>query len=133
MLLGLLVLASLVLVTLYFREPQTGALHAARGAGSAVLHPFQVAADRVVQPFQDAYAYVDGLIGAKQENEALRRELERVQQEATQLRFAFEENQELQRLLGYVSSPSFPGILGRILSRSSSKYRPLPRHPPAKH
>src|SRR5918996_1017133 len=63
--LGLLVLASLVLVTLYFREPQSGSLHDARSAGAAVLKPFQVAADRVVQPFRDGWDYLSGLISAK--------------------------------------------------------------------
>lgn len=107
-LLGLLLVLSLVLVTLYFREPQEGALHSARSAGSAVLKPFQVAAERVVQPFRDAYDYVSGLVDAKEENEQLRAENERLRQEATQYRFAFEENQELQALLDYVRSPSFP-------------------------
>jgi rod shape-determining protein MreC len=106
--LAVLLVLSLALITLYFREPQEGPLHAARDGGSTVLKPFQVAADRVVQPFRDAYEYVDALIGAKEENEQLRTELERVQQEATQLRFAFEESVALQRLLSYVESPSFP-------------------------
>lgn len=106
--LAVLLVLSLALITLYFREPEEGPLHAARDTGSAILKPFQLAADRVVAPFRDAYEYMDALIGAKEENEELRRELERVQQEATQLRFAFEESVALQRLLSYVQSPSFP-------------------------
>lgn len=113
-LLAVLLILSLTLITLYFREPREGPLHAARDAGATALKPFQVAADRVVQPFRDAYEYVDGLIGAKEENEELRRELERVQQEATQLRFAFEESIALQRLLSYVRSPSFPEDFGYV-------------------
>jgi rod shape-determining protein MreC len=106
--LGLLVVLSLVLVTLYFREPKDGALHSARSAGSAALKPVQVAVERVVQPFRDAYDYVSGLVDAKEENEELRAEVERLRQEATQYRFAFEENRELQALLDYTRSPSFP-------------------------
>lgn len=113
-LLAVLLVLSLALITLYFREPQAGPLHAARDVGVAVLKPFQVAAERVVQPFRDAYGYVSGLIGAKEESEQLRRELERVQQEATQLRFAFEESVALQRLLSYVRSPSFPEDFGYV-------------------
>lgn len=106
--LGLLLLLSLVLVTLYFREPQSGALADLRSAGATALKPFQVVADRVVRPFRDAYGYVDGLIAAKSENERLLAENERLRQLATQYRFSFEESRELQQLLDYVSSPSFP-------------------------
>ena len=106
--LGVLVLASLVLVTLYFREPEGGSLHAARSAGSAVLKPFQVAADRVVQPFRDGWEYVSGLVSAKDDLERVREENRILRQEATQYRFAFEQSRELGRLLEYVRSPAFP-------------------------
>lgn len=106
--LGVLVLASLVLVTLYFREPQSGSLHAARSAGSAVLRPFQVAADRVVQPFRDGWEYVTGLVSAKDELRRVQAENRVLRQEATQFQFAFEKSRELERLLAYVRSPAFP-------------------------
>jgi rod shape-determining protein MreC len=106
--LGVLVLASLVLVTLYFREPQGGSLHAARSAGTTVLKPFQVAADRVVQPFRDGWEYVSGLVSAKEELAASQAENRVLRQEATQYKFAFEKSRELERLLGYVQSPAFP-------------------------
>lgn len=106
--LGLLLLASLVLVTLYFREPQDGPLQSARSAGAAVLRPFQVAAERVVQPFQDVYGYFGDLFGAKEENERLEAEVERLRQEAAQYKAAYNETQTLRELLAYRDSPSFP-------------------------
>jgi rod shape-determining protein MreC len=106
--LGVLVLASLVLVTLYFREPQDGSLHSARNAGTTALRPFQVAADRIVQPFRDAYGYVSGLVSAKSDVKRLEAENRVLRQEATQSRFALERSQELERLLDYVRSPQFP-------------------------
>jgi rod shape-determining protein MreC len=106
--LGVLVLASLVLVTLYFREPHDGSLHGARSAGTTALKPFEVAADRIVQPFRDAYGYVSGLVSAKSDVERLEAENRVLRQEATQSRFALERSRELQRLLDYVDSPQFP-------------------------
>jgi rod shape-determining protein MreC len=103
-----LVLASLVLVTLYFREPHDGSLHGARSAGTTALKPFEVAADRIVQPFRDAYGYVSGLVSAKSDVERLEAENRVLRQEATQSRFALERSRELQRLLDYVDSPQFP-------------------------
>jgi len=107
-LLGVLVLASLVLVTLYFREPESGSLHAARSAGAAALNPFQVAADRVVQPFRDGWEYLSGLVSAKDDLKRVQEENRVLRQEATQYRFAFEKAAELERLLDYVRTPAFP-------------------------
>ena len=48
---GVLVLLSLVLITVYFRESAGGGLHGVQGAGATVLRPFEVASDRVARPF----------------------------------------------------------------------------------
>ena len=62
--LGVLVVVSLVLITVYFRESDGGALHSIQNAGSTVLRPFEVAATRIAHPFQDLYNYVRGLVDA---------------------------------------------------------------------
>ena len=38
-------LLSLVLITIYFREPAGGGLHGVQSAGATVLRPFEVAAE----------------------------------------------------------------------------------------
>ena len=48
-----LVIASLALLSVYFRESSSGPLHDVQSAGASVIHPFQVAAERVAQPFED--------------------------------------------------------------------------------
>src|SRR5438552_377199 len=59
-----LVLLSLVLLTVYFRESGTGRLHDAQSTGAAVLRPFEVAANRVAQPFRDLSGWISGLTHA---------------------------------------------------------------------
>ena len=54
---GLLVFLSIVLITIYFREPSNGGLHGVQSAGATVLRPFEVGAERVAQPFRDAYGW----------------------------------------------------------------------------
>ena len=53
-------LLSLVLITIYFREPANGRLHGVQSAGATVLRPFEVAANRVARPFRDAYGWFSG-------------------------------------------------------------------------
>jgi len=117
---GVLVLLSLVLITISFREPSTGALHQVESAGATVLRPFEVGAERIARPFRDVYGYFRGLVHAKRENERLKDELNQARQQALQNESARQENAQLQALLDFQDSPSFPadfrGVSTRILT-----------------
>jgi rod shape-determining protein MreC len=105
---GILIALSLALITGYFRESESGALHDFQGATATVLHPFQVGAERVARPFQDAYGWVAGFVHAKSENEQLKAQLRRLQQQASQNAGAARENADLRKALEYKSGPTFP-------------------------
>jgi rod shape-determining protein MreC len=105
---GVLVALSLVLITGYFRESESGTLHDTQGAVATVLHPFQVGAERIARPFQDAYGWLASFMHAKSENEKLKERLERVQRQASQNITAARENVELRQALRYKSGRSFP-------------------------
>jgi rod shape-determining protein MreC len=105
---GALVLLSIVLITIYFREPAGGTLHGAQSAGATVLRPFEVGANRIAQPFRDAYGYFAGLIHAKSQNAQLKSDLDKLRQQEIQNSTAAQENALLKRELHYVSSPRFP-------------------------
>jgi rod shape-determining protein MreC len=105
---GFLVLLSLMLITIYFREPPTGGLHSLQGAGATVLRPFQVGAERVAQPFQDVYGYFDGLVDAKSENERLREQVIELRQLLLQNETARREVVRLQALLDYRGPAAYP-------------------------
>ena len=62
---GLLVLASLAMITVYFRESPNGGLHDFQSAGCERLRPFEIAANRVAQPFQDAWNWTADLFHAR--------------------------------------------------------------------
>jgi len=123
---GGLVLLSLILITVSFREPTSGALHGIESAGATVLRPFEVAAERVARPFRDVYGYFRGVVHAKSENEKLRDQINRLRQEALQGDLARQENEQLRAALGYVDGPRFPadyvGVNTRIISWASSEF-----------
>lgn len=105
---GVLVALSLVLITGYFRESESGALHDVQGVVASVLHPFQVGAERVARPFQDAYGWVASFVNAKSENERLTERIAQMEQELIQNSGAAIENRELRAMLEYRSGPTFP-------------------------
>ena len=124
---GALVLLSLVLITVSFREPSDGFLHRVGGGGATVLRPFEVAAERVARPFRDAYGYLAGLVHAKSENARLRRELDKARQEAALGRIATRDNAQLRAQLDYVDGPTFPRdfrpVNTRVLGAPASPFQ----------
>ena len=111
-----LVLVSLVLITVYFRESPSGALHDAQGGGATVLRPFQVGAERVARPFQDAYGWAHDLVVAKRENERLKRELAAYRQERIQAATLLASYRELRRQVKFADLPLFPFDYERIVA-----------------
>ena len=105
---GILVLLSLMLMTIYFRESSSGGLHRFQDAGATILRPFQVVADRVAQPFEDVYGYFSGLTDAKEEAERLREENARLRLEAAENETARRDVVSLRRLLDLNFPAAFP-------------------------
>ena len=115
--LAVLVVVSLGLITVYFRESNSGPLHAVQDAGATVLRPFEVAAERVAAPFRDAYGWSSGLVHAKSRAARLQAELDKLRQDVIQNQTAAAENEALRKQLRYVDSPRFPGDFAPINAR----------------
>jgi rod shape-determining protein MreC len=100
---GVLVLASLVLITISFRS---SALEGVQGTGATVLRPFEVAADRVTRPFADTIGWFRGLVDAKSENKKLRAQVAELQSRLILDEGAIQENVQLRKALDYHGPPS---------------------------
>ena len=122
-----LILLSIALITIYFREPSSGGLHQAQSAGATVLRPFEVGAERVARPFRDAYSYTTGLFHAKSENKRLRAEVDALRQQVAQNQTAAQENETLRRLLHYRDVARFPNdfvpVATSVISQPPSDFQ----------
>lgn len=105
---GVLVLLSLALITIYFRESQNGFLHRTQSGGATILRPFEVGANRVARPFEDVYGYFHGLAVARSENARLRSEVRRYRQLYAQSASAVQENVDLKQALRYYDTAKYP-------------------------
>jgi rod shape-determining protein MreC len=124
---GLLVLASLAMITVYFRESPNGVLHDSQSAASSVLRPFEIAATRVARPFEDAYGWTADIFHAKSENEKLRQEVKELRQRAIQASAAVEERNALRGLLKVNRSPAYEdlartAVTAEVLSNPVSQF-----------
>jgi len=124
--LGSLVVLALVLVTLSFREPSSGAVGSVQSAGATVLQPFEVAAGRVARPFRDAYAWFDSLFQARSDAKKLRAENLDLQQQVIQYDAAKNELAQLKKLFDYKEGPSFPkdydGLPASVITRPPAAF-----------
>jgi rod shape-determining protein MreC len=122
-----LVLVSLALITVYFRESSGGALHGAQRIAVSAITPFQVAAERVARPFQDAFGWAADLVHAKSDNAKLREEIGALRRQLIENETATQENQQLKKLLGYVRGPEFPEdydpVATRVIVQPQSVFR----------
>jgi rod shape-determining protein MreC len=101
-----------------------------QSVGATVLRPFEIGANRVAQPFRDAYGYFAGLVHAKSENNRLRAELDQLRQQQTLNLSASSDNASLRKQLNFVRSPSFPAgyayVGADIVGRSPSDFEQQP-------
>ena len=122
----MLVLLSLALITISFREQSDGPLHDAQAAVASALQPLEVAVERVARPFRDAYGWTKDLFNARSENERLKAENEQYKQQVIQNESALQENVNLRALLDYQSSPAFPvdyeGVPAEVIARPSGSF-----------
>jgi rod shape-determining protein MreC len=123
---AVLVLVSLALITVYFRESEDGTLHGAQRIGLSVAMPFEVAGERIARPFRDAWGWTSDLVGAKRENKKLRAEIEALRKRLIQNETSASENARLRALLQFVDGPEFPvgfdGVTTRVVGRPPSAY-----------
>jgi rod shape-determining protein MreC len=105
---AVLLLVSLAMLTVYFRESSNGSLHSVQSAGASVLHPFEVAANRVAQPFRDLGGWIGGLSTTRADNQKLKEQNAKYQAELAELQVVLRENAQLRAALGYVGSNSYP-------------------------
>lgn len=126
MVLAALLLVSLAMLTIYFRESDGGPLHSLQRGGLRLISPVESGVSRVLDPFKSGYEWVAGLFGARSENERLQEELNNLRTEVISLREASAENRRLKEMLDFLDQPSFPQdfqvVSARVIGRSGSPW-----------
>jgi rod shape-determining protein MreC len=101
---GLLLAASLTLLTLSFRQGSEGVIGAIQRGALSITAPFSEATTRVTQPFADAWNWSRGLVDARSENERLKEQLERTGAAVVAAQAAEDDNARLTQLLNFTES-----------------------------
>jgi rod shape-determining protein MreC len=113
---------SVALLTAYFGESGGGLLHALQRGAQEVLAPIETGASRALKPVRDLFGWVGDTVDAKDENERLKREVERLRAEVARTQTARRDARELRGLVGLRRDEGFPQgtrpVTARVIARS---------------
>ena len=93
------VVASLLLLTVYFGESTNGSLHSVQRGALSVLGPIQEGAHRALKPFRDLFGWVGDTLDAKKERDQLVQENQDLRKQVTELQAEQGENDQLKEIL----------------------------------
>ncbi len=119
--LGLLVACCLILLTAYFGETGSGALHGVQRGTSEVLNPIQEGASKALKPIRDLFGWFGDTVAAKGQVAELRRERDRLRSEVLQNEVRSADYDRLSKLLqlnGALGLKALGPKTGRVIFQS---------------
>jgi rod shape-determining protein MreC len=118
----LLVVASLTLLSLYYREGTGGPLHGVQDVVSTIFGPITEGADRALKPARDSVNWFDETFEARGENDRLKDEVASLRDELARAQSTQLEAKELSRLQELTSGGIVPDgskpVTARVVGRS---------------
>ena len=125
---AVLLLLSVGLLTVYFREAEGGFVHRAQDRGLSVLAPLQTGTARAVQPFRDGWNWVGDLFNAKSENARLKKEVDALRAGVAEAQATQAENDQLRALMqirqqvASIYPKGLRFVTARVIARSTTAW-----------
>jgi rod shape-determining protein MreC len=124
--LAVLLLLSIAMLTLYFRESDSGVAHTVQDGVLRVVAPLQSGTARATKPFRDGWNWVGDLFGAKSENARLRQEVQRLRAGVANQLTTQAQNDELTAMVELGGKGIFPRdvnlVTARVVARSTTAW-----------
>lgn len=121
--LALFVIASLLLLTVHFREGDSGPLHRAQRGSLALVAPLQKLATRAIDPLRDGWYFMLSIGRLRSENQRLSGEVSRLRTELRELEESEEENERLRALVGFQERVNVRTVPARVIGRPISNWQ----------
>jgi rod shape-determining protein MreC len=123
---AVLLLLCVAMLTLYFRESESGFVHGVQGVVLRVVEPLQNGTARATKPFRDAWNWTADLFSAKSENAKLQKELEQLRAGVAKELTTQDENAQLRAMLAMQSDMIYPTgvrlVTARVVARSTTAW-----------
>jgi len=118
----LFIALAIVLITIWFREGDNGALHRVRIGVQTVSAPVSAAGEFATRPVRGLFAWASDLGVSRSELEQLRVQNTRLRTRVSELEEANLENVRLRRLLKLAQARDLESVGARVIGRPSSQW-----------
>lgn len=117
-----LIVASLILITIYFRESDTGPLHRVRTVTQGMTAPVAAAGEWLFTPVDAVRSWFAGMGVSRSEVETLREQNAQLRQRLAELEEARLENARLREIVGFIEARELDGVGARVIGRPTTSW-----------
>jgi rod shape-determining protein MreC len=112
-----LIVASLVITTVWYREGSNGPLHLVRRGMLAVSQPFALAGSAVFSPFRSLATFVSDTTATRDDVASLKKQNEQLKARLADLEEAKLENERIRGLVQFAQAQDFATMGARVIGR----------------
>jgi len=117
-----LVVASLVITTVWYREGDLGPIHKLRAGTHAVAAPLQATGEFVTRPVRGVLAWASDLGVSRSQLAALKKQNTELRSRVASLEEARQENERLRALFGFVQTAKLEAVGARVIGRPTNSW-----------
>lgn len=121
-LVAILVVVSIVLMTVYYREGDDGLLHSARRVTHAATAPVSAFGDWVTTPVRAVRDWGSGLTVSRSEITALQDQNDELRVKVVELEEARLENERLRTMVGFIDARELDALGARVIGRPTTAW-----------
>ncbi len=118
----LFIALSLVIITVYFREGESGFVHRAQVGVQSVAAPFSAAGEWMTRPVRGVIAWAGDLGVSRSQLESLREQNASLRSRVAELEEARLENERLRALVEIVQARDLDAVGGRVIGRPTNSW-----------
>lgn len=120
--LAVLTALSIAILTAYFGESGGGAFHTLQRGAQEAFAPIETGATKALKPFRDFFGWAGDTIDAKDQNEELKQEVERLRTDLAQAQTSLRDANQLKAIRELHQENTFPQstepVTARVIARS---------------
>jgi rod shape-determining protein MreC len=117
-----LVVVSLVITTVWYREGERGPLHKLRTGVQTAAAPLQASGEFVTRPIRGVFAWASDLGVSRSQLAALKQQNTELRNRVASLEEARQENERLRALFGFVQTGNLQAIGARVIGRPTNSW-----------
>ncbi|MBI4744928.1 MAG: rod shape-determining protein MreC [Actinobacteria bacterium] len=121
--LGLLVILSIFILTIHFKEGPDGLLHRIQRVSIGITAPLQAGVTKIINSFSSNVNFITDVFNLREENRKLKKENEKLKHKFIFYKEIENENSRLRKLIGFEERLKYRTLPAQIIGKSSNDWQ----------